>query len=27
MKGKYIYTQILLACLAGGKKRSRKMAA
>jgi len=27
MKGKYIDTQILLACLSGGKKRSKKMAA
>jgi len=27
MKGKYIDTQILLAALSGGKKRSKKMAA
>ena len=27
MKGKYVDTQILLACLSGGKKRSKKMAA
>jgi len=27
MKGKFVDTQILLACLSGGKKRRKKMAA
>jgi len=27
MKGKYVDIQIRLACLSGGKKRSKKMAA